>query len=61
MAERTNPETRIAWERGRQAAIGIGLVDSEYSPMLTLAAFAPAALVLGARSLAEALSAHPHL
>jgi len=39
VAERANPETRIAWERARQAAIGVGLVESEYFPMLTLAAF----------------------
>lgn len=39
VAERANPETRITWERARQAAIGVGLVESEYFPMLTLAAF----------------------
>ena len=39
VAQRVNPETRIAWERARQAAIGVGLVESEYFPMLTLAAF----------------------
>src|SRR4030095_4681782 len=39
VAQRVNPETRIAWERARQAAIGVGLVESEYFPLLTLAAF----------------------
>jgi len=39
VAQRVNPETRIAWERARQAAIGIGLVESEYFPMLSLTAF----------------------
>jgi outer membrane protein TolC len=39
MAQRVNPETRIAWERARQAAAGVGLVQSEYFPLLTLAAF----------------------
>jgi outer membrane protein TolC len=39
VAERANPETRIAWERARQAAIGVGLVESEYFPMLSLSAF----------------------
>jgi len=39
VAERVNPETRVAWEHARQAAIGVGLVESEYFPMLTLAAF----------------------
>src|SRR5215831_4618126 len=39
VAERVNPETRVAWERARQAAIGVGLVESEYFPVLSLAAF----------------------
>jgi outer membrane protein TolC len=39
VAQRVNPETRVAWERARQAAIGVGLVETEYFPMLTLAAF----------------------
>jgi len=38
LAQRLNPETRIAWERARQAAISIGLVESDYYPVLTLAA-----------------------
>jgi outer membrane protein len=38
LAQRLNPETRVAWERARQAAVGVGLVQSEYYPMLTLAA-----------------------
>src|SRR5262245_60566107 len=38
IAERTNPETRVAWEAARQAAIGVGLVESEYFPVLTLSA-----------------------
>jgi outer membrane protein TolC len=38
LAQRTNPETRVAWEGARQAAIAIGLVQSEYFPVLTLAA-----------------------
>jgi outer membrane protein TolC len=38
LAERLNPETRVAWEAARQAAIGIGLVESEYYPVLTLTA-----------------------
>jgi outer membrane protein TolC len=38
LAQRVNPETRVAWERARQAAIGIGLVESEYFPVLTLSA-----------------------
>jgi outer membrane protein len=38
VAQRVNPETRVAWERARQAAIAVGLVESEYFPVLTLAA-----------------------
>ena len=38
LAQRLNPETRVAWERARQAAIGVGLVESEYYPVLALAA-----------------------
>src|SRR5262249_4037540 len=39
VVQRLNPETRVAWERALQAAIGAGLVESEYFPMLSLAAF----------------------
>src|SRR5262249_42359781 len=39
IAQRVNPETRVTWERARQAAIAVGLVESEYFPVLTLAAF----------------------
>jgi outer membrane protein len=38
LAQRLNPETRVAWEAARQAAIGVGLVESEYFPVLTLSA-----------------------
>lgn len=38
IAESVNPETRIAWEGARQAAIKVGLVESQYFPMLTLSA-----------------------
>jgi outer membrane protein TolC len=38
LAERVNPETRVTWEAARQAAIAVGLVESEYFPVLTLSA-----------------------
>src|SRR6266850_5370709 len=38
LAQRVNPETRVAWETARRAAIGVGLVESEYFPVLTLSA-----------------------
>ena len=44
IAERVNPETRVAWESARQAAIGVGLVESEYFP---------GAHIVGARGLSE--------
>jgi outer membrane protein len=38
LAERTNPDTRVAWEMARQAAAAEGLVESSYLPQLTLQA-----------------------
>jgi outer membrane protein TolC len=38
VAERTNPETRIAWERAQQAAIAVGLAEGLYFPKLATAA-----------------------
>jgi len=38
LAQRINPETRVAWEDARRAASAVGLVKSEYFPMLSLAA-----------------------
>src|SRR5215471_5835886 len=40
IAERTNPETRVAWERARQAAAAVGLSESAYYPFLAASAFA---------------------
>jgi outer membrane protein TolC len=38
IAERTNPQTRIAWERARQAAAAVGLSQSAYFPYLIASA-----------------------
>ena len=38
IAERSNPETRIAWERARQAASAVGLSQSAYFPYLVASA-----------------------
>ncbi len=35
LAQRNNPETREAWERARQAALGVGLVESTYLPQIS--------------------------
>src|SRR5262245_60119931 len=38
LAQRVNPETRVAWEAARRAALAVGLVESEYFPALALSA-----------------------
>jgi outer membrane protein len=38
LAERTNPETRAAWEEARAAAAGIGLAEAAYLPQLSFQA-----------------------
>jgi outer membrane protein TolC len=38
LAERANPETKVAWARAKEAASAIGLAKSEYYPMLALKA-----------------------
>jgi outer membrane protein TolC len=40
IAQRNNPETREAWERARQAALAVGLVESTYAPQLSAEAIA---------------------
>ena len=35
IAQRTNPITRAAWQRARQAAIAIGMTEAVYLPLLT--------------------------
>ena len=42
IAERTNPESRIAWERAREAALAIGIAESGYAPILSAKASAAA-------------------
>src|SRR6266480_4655746 len=40
VAQRNNPETRVAWERARQAAAAVGLSESAYYPFLVASAAA---------------------
>jgi outer membrane protein TolC len=40
IAERSNPDTRVAWERARQAAAAVGLSESAYYPYLAASAAA---------------------
>ena len=38
LAERSNPETKVAWARAKEAASAVGLAKSEYYPMLAVKA-----------------------
>jgi outer membrane protein len=38
LAQRLNAETRVAWEAARRAALAVGLVESEYFPLLAISA-----------------------
>src|SRR5262249_18388269 len=38
LAQRLQPETRVAWEEARKAASAVGLATSEYFPVLSIAA-----------------------
>src|SRR5438309_9850030 len=38
IAQRSKPETRVAWERARQAAAAVGLTESAYYPYIVAAA-----------------------
>jgi len=38
IAQRSNPETRVAWERARMAAAAVGLTESAYYPYIIAAA-----------------------
>src|SRR5262249_4007145 len=40
IAERNNPDTRVAWERARQAAAAVGLSESAYYPVIVASAAA---------------------
>src|SRR5882762_5768184 len=40
IAERNNPETRVAWEGARQAAAAVGLSESAYYPFIVASAAA---------------------
>lgn len=35
LAQRTNPATRTAWQRARQAALAVGMVEATYLPVIT--------------------------
>ena len=40
IAESANPDTRIGWERARQAALAVGLAKAEYLPTISAIALA---------------------
>ena len=35
LAQRTNPDTRVAWEKARQAALAVGLNETAYLPQIS--------------------------
>src|SRR5262249_58328223 len=43
IAQRTNPDPRVAWEKARQAAIAVGLAEGTYYPLLAAPATGGAA------------------
>jgi outer membrane protein len=45
IAQRTNPDTRVAWERARQAAVAVGLAEGTYYPVIAAVATAAVAHV----------------
>ncbi len=58
IAQRENPETRLAWNRARQAALAVGVAEASFLPMLSANAIAgwqktstPVRLLLGDRSI----------
>jgi outer membrane protein TolC len=68
IAQRNNPETRVAWERARQAAAAVGLTESLYYPYLVASAGAgferafipfPTLKIDGARIARETVAALP--
>jgi len=67
LAQRNNPETRVAWERARMAAAGVGLSESLYYPYLVASAgagyeraFIPfPTLAVDLRPVAPTLAANP--
>lgn len=46
IAQRNNPSTRAAWERAREAALAVGMVEATYLPLIT-------ASVIGGRQSVE--------
>ena len=50
LAQRSNPETRDAWERARKAALAVGLVESAYLPQVSAEAVASSRKCASVRS-----------
>ncbi len=53
LAQTSNPETRVAWERARQAALGVGIVQALYLPVLTATVVGGAQRQDGSRQIGE--------
>jgi outer membrane protein len=56
LAQTNNPETRIAWERARQAALAVGVVKAFYLPMLSATAIGGYQHTSGSNEIAGVLS-----
>jgi outer membrane protein TolC len=56
LAQTSNPETRVAWERARQAALAVGVVKAFYLPMLSATAIGGYQHTSGSNEVAGVLS-----
>jgi outer membrane protein TolC len=56
LAQTSNPETRVAWERARQAALAVGVVKAFYLPMMSATAIGGYQHTSGSNEVAGVLS-----
>lgn len=63
LAQKNNPQTRSAWNRAREAALGVGMVEATFLPVLSANVLAgyqrttfPSQLVIGPREFATDVS-----
>ncbi len=56
LAQTSNPETRVAWEKARQAALAVGVVEAFYLPMMSATAIGGYQHTSGSNEVAGVLS-----
>jgi outer membrane protein TolC len=56
LAQTSNPETRVAWERARQAALAVGIVKAFYLPMMSATAIGGYQHTSGSNEVTSAVS-----